>query len=247
MSGHSKWSQIKRQKQAGDKKKGLVFSKLANAITIAVRQGGGMADPVQNFRLRLIIDRAKQANMPKENITRAIERANAGQTGGLIEVQFEGYGPGGVAILIEAATDNRARTLQEVKNVFDRTSGTLAGRGAVSYMFTPAGMLTLELGNRSLDDVFSMVVESGADDLEEAGDMVEVYTKPDKLHQIKEKLTSQGLIIRECELISRPNSTITMSDKESTQKIIAFVNALEELEDVQKVFANFIIPDELLS
>lgn len=247
MSGHSKWSTIKRQKQAGDKKRGLVFSKLANAITIAVKTAGGITNPEDNFKLRLLIDKAKAANMPKENIERAIDHAKASAAAGLEEIHFEGYGPGGIAVIVEVATTSRLRTMQEVKAVFERGGGTLAGRGAVSFLFTPMGLITVARGEKSLDSLFSIIAESGATDFEEEEDSIEVYTEPDTLHAVKLALEKQGLVIRDFELHERPNALVTITDREVAKKVIAFVESLEDLEDVQKVYTNFDIPKDVLS
>ncbi len=246
MSGHSKWSTIKRQKQAGDQKRGLLFSKLANAITIAVREGGGTTDPGTNFKLRLVVDRAKAANMPKENIDRAIDRAIGPGASTLEEILYEGYGSGGVAILVEVATDSRARTMQEVKNVFDRSGGTLAAKGSVAYLFTHVGLITAEKGARTSDQLFSIVVESGADDFEEHGDTIEIYTQANKLHEVKEKLTASGMVIVDAELTYRPINSVQIVEREKADKILHFMNTLEELDDVQKVYANFDIHDDIV-
>lgn len=246
MSGHSKWSQIKRQKGAADIKKGQVFTKLANAITIAIRHGGGVADPEANFRLRLTIEKARQANMPKENIERAIERGAGKAGGGMEEVVYEGYGPGGVALIVEAATDNRQRTTAEVRNIFEKHGGNLGSKGAVDYLFESMGMLVVSKNNQGSEEIMLVAIEAGAQDVEEAGSVIEIYTKPEELNAIKEKLKDRGLAIESMELTQKPKTTVSVSDLETAQKILSFVERLENLDDVQKIYANFDIPDELL-
>ncbi len=246
MSGHSKWSQIKRQKGVADQKRGQAFTKLGNAITIAVKSGGGIADPGANFKLRLAIEKAKALNMPKENIERAIEKAKGSEAGQLQEVIYEGFGPQGVAILIEAATDNRQRTVQEVKNLLETSGGRLAGPGATSYLFQNMGLITVDGSNKKSDEIMEAAIEAGAEDLEEAGGEILIYTQPAKLHEVQEKLSAKGLIIKESELIYKPTSTVPINAVDDAQKILSLVEKLEEGESIQKVFANFDIPDEIL-
>ncbi|TSC54087.1 MAG: hypothetical protein LiPW16_160 [Microgenomates group bacterium LiPW_16] len=245
MSGHSKWSQIKRQKGLADQKRGQAFTKLAN-ITIAVRAGGGITDPNSNFKLRLAIEKAKALNMPKENIQRAIERAKGAGARELEEVIYEGFGPSGVAILIEVATDNRQRTAQEIKNIFENSGGRLAGPGATAYLFQNVGMISVALAGKTVDEVMEQAIEAGAQDLEEAGEEILIYTKPEELHQVQEKLTQAGLKIVEAELTFKPVSTIPITTSAEAAKILSFLEKLEANEDVQRVFANFDIPDEIL-
>lgn len=246
MSGHSKWSQIKRQKGVADIKKGQVFTKLANAITIAIRQGGGIVEPESNFRLRLAMEKARQANMPKENIERAIERGAGKAGGGMEEVVYEGYGPGGVAIIVEAATDNKLRTTAEVRNIFEKGGGNLGSKGAVSYLFESVGMITIAKDSKTTDEIMLLAIDAGAQDVEEAGGVVEVYTKPEELNSVKEKLTAAGLKVESIELTQKPRTIVAVSDPQTAQKVLSFMEKLENLDDVQKVYANFDIPDELL-
>src|SRR5579859_1825548 len=167
MSGHSKWATIKRQKGANDAKRGVLFTKLSNAISVAVRQGGGVADPNQNFKLRLAVDSARTANMPKENIERAIERV-AGKDGKVFdEVVYEGFGPGGVSVIVEAATDNKNRTTPEIKSLFEKNGGTLGQMGSVAYQFQLMGKITLQKREKTLDEIFMEAAELGARDVEE--------------------------------------------------------------------------------
>jgi len=246
MSGHSKWAQIKRQKGVADIKRGQTFTKLANAVTIAVRQGGGIADPESNFRLRLAIEKAHQANMPKENIERAVKRAQGKEGGELEEVIYEGYGPGKVAIVVEAATDNKQRTTAEIRNIFEKGGGILGGKGSVAYLFDAVGQISLKKEGKSPDEIMLAAIDLGAQDVEETPDSVEVYTKPEGLNQVKEKLVGQSFKVVSAELEMRPKTTVVISDPGMAQKILEFVEKLEGLDDVQKVYANFDIPEELL-
>jgi len=239
MSGHSKWSQIKRQKGAADIKRGQTFTKIANAITIAVREGGGVTDPNQNFRLRLIIDRAKTVNMPKENIERAISRAlSKKESGDLEEITYEGFGPRGISVMIEAATDNRLRTQAEIKHIFEKAGGSLGQPGSVAYQFKKMGMVVVKKDKMSFDDVFQKALESGAEDLQDVNDEVFIYTDPVNLTKVKDALLRSGLEVVKAELVQKPVATISVEDSEQLQKIHFFIENLEELEDVQKVFTN---------
>ncbi len=238
MSGHSKWAQIKRQKGVNDKKRGQTFTKLANAITIAVRQGGGIGDPNQNFRLRLTIDAARAANMPKENIERAIARAQNTKEGDLEEVIYEGFAPGGVSIIVEAATDNSMRTTSEIKNVFNKAGANFGQPGSVSYQFKHVGEIIIKKNGKSFDDIFSVAVDAGAEDLEDAGDEVFIYTGLHDLAKVKDNLTSQELEILEAGLVRIPIVTMQVTEKDKFEKIASFLNTLEEMDDVQKVYSN---------
>ncbi len=229
-----------------DQKRGQAFTKLANAITIAVKSGGGIADPGANFKLRLIIEKAKAINMPKENIQRAIERAKGTEAGQLAELTYEGFGPSGVAVLIEATTDSRQRTAQEVKNLFETVGGRLAGPGATSYLFQNVGLISAQPEGKTADEIMNLAIDAGAQDLETADNEIFIYTKPEELHQVTEKLTAQGVKVGETELTFKPLSTIPVTDSSEAQKILSFLDKLEENESIQRVFANFDIPDEIL-
>lgn len=244
MSGHSKWSTIKRQKDASDIKRGQMFTKLANAITVAVRAGGGTTDPASNFRLRLAIDAARSTNMPKDNIDRAIDRASGRQGGMVEEAVYEGFGPGGFAVVAYAATDNKQRTVSQVKNVFEKYGGRLATPGACTYLFQQKGLIAVDKGNKTLDEIFLAAADSGAEDLKEAGDEVLVYTKPESLHHVQEALGRQGLPIVAAELTLTPQVIVKITDKDMTQRALDFMYKLEELDDIQKAYANFDIPDK---
>lgn len=251
MSGHSKWSQIKRQKGTTDIRRGQLFTKAANAITIAVRAGGGITDPESNFRLRLAIEKARAANMPKENIQRAIERGKGiGERGQeLEEVVYEGFGPGGISVIVECVTDNKQRTLSEIKNVFDKSGGTLGQPGSVSYQFKQVGQITIKKDNKSLDEILVVAADSGAQDIEEvpqAGEEVLIYTDSSSLQKVKEFLDKTGLTVVEAELVRQPTVIVPIADKDTAGKVISFVEKLESLDDVQKIYSNFDIPDEYL-
>lgn len=241
MSGHSKWSTIKRQKGAKDAAKGVVFTKLGNAIAIAARSG---TDPEANFSLRLAIDKAKAANMPLANIQRSIDRVKDKSQGQLEETVYEGYGPGGVAILVEAATDNVNRTYPEVRLAFTKHGGSLAEKGAVAFQFSKKGMIRIK---GSSDDITLAAIEAGAEDINEEDDSTVIYTQPTDLAKVRDNLTSQGLEISEAELTNVPTATVEIKDKETAEKILRLMEALEDLDEVTNTFVNFDIDDQLLS
>lgn len=250
MSGHSKWSTIKRAKGAADIKRGLTFTKVANAITIAVKLGGS-GDPESNPRLRMVMDEAKAVNMPKENVQRAIDRGLgkvAGQT--LEEVVFEGFGPSKVAFLVEGVTDNKLRTLQEVKNIFDKNGGSLVQAGAVSYMFERKGEIRVKGKGKSMEEEMLELIDLGVEDVE---DFQEggiqgylVYTGSPELNTMSIKLTQAGYGVEQAEIVYKPNIVVEIKNKEAAQKVLDFVQKLEGLDDVQKVYSNFDIPDEIM-
>lgn len=237
MSGHSKWSTIKRQKGVMDAKRGQTFTKLSNAITIAVRQGGGITDPESNFKLRLAMDKARGANMPKENIERAIQRAAGKQADDVTELIYEGFGPGGVAVIVETVTDNKQRTYSEVKNIFDKNGGTLGSTGSVSYMFKRSGEIIIPKNGKSSDDLLSIGLDAGVEDMEEEEEAVIFYTEPSDLVNVKKTLEGQGLNIENAELSFRP-SVYSELNEEAGEKVSSLVEKLEDLDDVQKVYTN---------
>lgn len=240
MSGHSKWSKIKHQKKTTDALRGKTFTKLSRAITIAVKEGGGV-------RLRLAIDKARSFNMPKENIERAIERAErSGEGESLTYGLYEAFGPGGVGIIIEVATDNKKRTVAELKNVLDRGESTLAASGSVSHFFKLVGLINVIKQDKTFDEIMEVALEVGACDLEDLGETVEVYTDPSELHKIKEKIVSFSVKVSSFELFYRPVIAVSISDVNTAKSILKLLSALEGLDDVQRVFANFDIPDEYL-
>lgn len=237
MSGHSKWSTIKRQKGAADVKRGVTFTKISNAITIAVKQGGGIGDPDQNPRLRLAVEMARTANMPKDNIERAILRATNKDAGDLSELTYEGFAPGGVSVLVEAVTDNTNRTTSEVKSLFNKSGASFAGPGSVAYQFDQTGEITVLKNGKLIDDVFLSSAELGALDVEDRGEEVAVYTQVADLSKIKEGLASQGFDVTAAEISRKPKNTVRVGE-EQKEKIVNFLSALEDMDDVQKVYSN---------
>ena len=244
MSGHSKWSQIKRQKGAADAKRGVIFTKMTREITLAAREGGG--DPDSNFRLRLAIDRARGVNMPHANIQRAIDKATGGGEAAQLEsVVYEGYGPGGVSVMVEAATDNRNRTASEIRVAFARHNGKLGESGSVQWLFEQKGIVEIEAAGRDADEVGLVAIDAGAEDVETQGDLIVVYTSPQHFERVKRALEAAGIAPASAELSMRPSSTVRV-DGDAAQKVLRLVEALEDLDDVQRVHANFDIPEDVL-
>lgn len=245
MSGHSKWSTIKRQKGVADAKRGQQFTKLANAITVAAKSGG--ENPEANIKLRLSIEAAKAANMPKENINRAIERGTDKQaSGGLEEIIYEAYGPHGIALLIQAASDNRQRTAANIRSLVERSGGSMGGPGSVSWMFTPAGEIEVPLAGKTYEEVVLEAADLGAEEVEEAGDSALVYTRPMDLEKIKSELLYKGFALNRAELIARQLSVVRLDDFEKARQVISLVEKLEDLDDVQNIFSNFDIEEKVL-
>lgn len=240
MSGHSKWSTIKRQKGVKDAARGALFTKLGNNIAIAARSG---ADPDMNFALRLAIDKAKASNMPMANIQRAIDRVKDKNAAQLQEVMYEGYGPGGVAILVECATDNVNRTYPEVRLAFSKHGGNLAEKGAVAFQFDHKGMIRVK---GSGDDLMMQALEAGAEDVQEEDGESVVYTLAADLAKVRDSLRAQSVEILEAELTYVPNTTVAVSDKETADKIMRLMDALDEVDGVTNTHVNFDIPEDLL-
>lgn len=243
MSGHSKWATIHRQKEVKDAARGNLFSKLAKAITIAVKAGGG-PNADSNFKLRVAIDKAKVANMPKDNIERAIEKGS-GSAESMEEVTYEGFGPGGIAVIVEAATDNRNRTAQEVKNIFERAGGRLAGPGSVSFNFENKGFMLVKKADDAEGQMLKLI-DLGVEDMEETDDGIEVYTNPEKLSQTRRQLEEGSFEVISTELYMRPKTHQEIKDPAEAKKALGFLDTLNEQEDVQKVYANLDIPDEIM-
>ena len=243
MSGHSKWSTIKRKKSAQDAKRGRIFTKLAREITIVAREGGG--DPESNFKLRLAVDRARTANMPKDNIERAIKRGTGELRGEeLEELRYEGYGPNGVALLIQVLTDNRNRTVSDVRRVLSKHGGSLGAAGCVAWLFKPQGYITIEVGDEDPEELALIAIEAGAEDIETDRQLLEVYTDPASLQTVKEALEQQGFSL-ESQLSMIPKSVTSLSLEKTTQTM-RVIDALEELDDVQQVYSNLDISDEVM-
>lgn len=233
MSGHSKWSTIKRQKEATDAKRGAVFTKMGNQIAIAARAG---TDPATNSSLALAIERAKAANMPLNNIQRAIDRVADKSAAQLEEVVYEGYGPGGIGIIIEAATDNKNRTFPEVRTAMTKNGGTMAEPGSVAFQFTRKGVITVE---GSGEDLLLNVLDAGADDAVEEDGAIVAYTAATDLAKVKTAMQQAGLSIKDAELLYVPQNTVAVSDPEIARKIMKVMDALDDLDDVTNVHSNF--------
>jgi len=244
MSGHSKWSSIKRQKGATDAKRGQVFTKLIKEITVAARMGGG--DPEGNARLRTAIAAAKADNMPKDNIERAIKKGT-GELEGVAyeELVYEGYGPGGAAILIEAMTDNRNRTSAEIRNIFSKSSGNLGETGCVAWMFDKKGYLVVEKGAVDEEQLMELALDAGAEDIQEGEKEFDVVTDPGAFDAVKEALDGAGIQYLLAEVTMHPQSVVQLEGKNAEQ-MLRLMEQLEDQDDVQKVYANFDIPEGVM-
>ncbi len=240
MSGHSKWSQIKHKKAVTDKRKGKLFSKLANLIAIAARAGG---DPIMNPNLRLKIDRAKQAGMAKEAIDRAIKRGTGELSGALLEeVRYEAYGPAGVAFLIDCVTDNKNRTINDIRAILNKNEAKFAQAGALDYLFEPRGVVMLVKGQQTKatnDEIQLAAIEAGAQDFDEDDDSLTIYTQPDQLESVKQALESVRVVIDSAELTMIPKTSVVLSQQALGQKVLNLAQALDELDDVIAVSSNF--------
>jgi YebC/PmpR family DNA-binding regulatory protein len=244
MSGHSKWSTIKRKKAANDAKRGKIFTRLGREITIAARSGG---DPETNFALRLAVDRAKAANMPKDNIERAIKRGTGELKDGqqIEEITYEAYGPNGVALLVEVMTDNRNRSLAEIKHALSKGGGTMAEPGSVGWQFEQKGYITIAADKYDYDDVFLLAAEAGADDVINADDLIEVLTPRESLQAVREALADGGVETEEARLDWVPNTPLQL-ETDSALKVMNVIEQLEELDDTQTVYSNLDVTDELM-
>lgn len=244
MSGHSKWATIKRAKAKTDVARGKVFSKYAREITVAAKSGG--ADLAGNPRLRLAIDRAKAANMPKDNIQRAIEKgAGSGDSVIIDELMYEGYGPAGAAIIAEVMTDNKNRTLGEIQFIFSRNGGNMGKAGSVSWQFTKSGVITADKSKTDAEKLIMDAIEAGAEDVSEEDQIVEIKTKPENFEEVLKKLKDKGYELSSSEISMLPNATIAVSGDDAV-KLLKLVETLEEHDDVQNVYSNFDIPDEIM-
>ncbi|MBN1428240.1 MAG: YebC/PmpR family DNA-binding transcriptional regulator [Anaerolineae bacterium] len=245
MSGHSKWSTIKRKKGANDAKRGKMFTRLGREIMIAARQG---ADINANFALRLAVERARQANMPKDNIDRAIKRGSGEDKDGVefVEILYEAYGPHGIALLVEVTTDNRNRSLSDLKHVLNRNGGSMAEVGSVSWQFVQKGYITLAAGQRDYDEIFMLAADAGAEDVIDDPETMEIFTPREALQAVEETLRGAGLQIEEARLDWVPKTPIDLGRDESL-KVMNFVEQLEDLEDTQSVYSNLNVTDELVA
>jgi YebC/PmpR family DNA-binding regulatory protein len=245
MSGHSKWSTIKRQKGAADAKRGAVFTKLSREIILAAKQGGG--DTSMNFRLRLAVQRAKAANMPNDNIERAIAKATGTGADGeqLDEMTYEGYGPGGTAILVAVLTDNKNRTVSEVRHQFSRAGGNLGENGSVAWQFDAKGLITVSVNGSDPDDIALQAIDAGAEDVAVSGEIIEVQTEPSDLEAVRKALESSGLEIENADFAMVPKVTVDLDEKTAHQAL-KLIDGLEDLEDVQRVYSNANFTDEVI-
>jgi YebC/PmpR family DNA-binding regulatory protein len=242
MSGHNKWSTIKHKKGAADAKRGKIFSKLIKELTIAARHGGG--DPDGNPRLRTAINTARAANMPKDNIERAIKRGTGEIAGANYEeVTYEGYGPGGVAVLIEGLTDNKNRTVAEVRHIFDKYSGNLGENGCVGWIFQRKGLISVVAKELSEDEVMELALEAGAQDVKAAGDTFEITAEVTDFETVRQAVEQKGWKIELAELTMFPQNTVKLEGKKAEQ-MLKMMDALDDNEDLQNVFANFDISEE---
>jgi len=244
MSGHSKWSTIKHKKAAADAKRGRIFTRLIREITVAARQGGG--DVNGNARLRAAVAAAKEANMPADNITRAIKKGTGELGGGqLEEVTYEGYGPGGVAVIVETVTDNKNRTLPEIRHIFSKHGGNMAAANAVAWMFEKKGYLVVDRSVMPEDALLETVLDAGAEDLRQDGSNYEIFTPPESFQQVKEALKAKGVEITAAEVEMSPSNTVR-AEGPTARKVLNLVEALEDHDDVQHVWANFDIDEREL-
>lgn len=244
MSGHSKWSSIKHQKGVADARRGQLFTKLAREISVAVRHGG--SDSQSNSRLRLAVQRARDNNMPLENIERAIKRgAGSSDAAALVELTLEGYGPGGSAILLQALTDNRNRTLSEVRNIFSRNSCNLGESGCVTWMFEPKGVISVDADKVNAEELALLAIDAGADDVKIDKATVEIHTQPQDMEAVRKTLEEKEIAISSAELLQVPNTMINIDDKSALQAL-KLLDRLEELDDVQHVFTNADFPDDVV-
>ncbi|OGM08623.1 hypothetical protein A2159_03685 [Candidatus Woesebacteria bacterium RBG_13_34_9] len=244
MSGHSHFSTIRRKKEGKDAAKGQIFSKYARVIQLAVKSGGG-PDPSANYKLRMAIEKARASNMPKENIERAISKGTSSSEN-LEEVFYEGFGPSGIGIIVEAVTNNRNRTSQEIKNIFERGGGSLAGPGSVSFQFEPKGNVVIKKETDSQKQMLDLIDIEGVEDVEEGEDAIDVYTSPDSVGRVRDNLMQKGYSLISIAIIKRPKSLITVDSKESATKVLNLLEKFEEQDDVQDVYANVDIPNEFL-
>jgi YebC/PmpR family DNA-binding regulatory protein len=245
MSGHSKWATIKRKKAVTDSRRGKIFTQIIKEITIAAKSGGG--DPSGNPRLRLAIDKAKSSNMPADNIKRAIMKGTGELPGVSYEdVTYEGYGPGGVALIIESVTDNKNRTVSEIRHLLERNGGKFGATGSVAWIFHKKGTIRTPKGAMTEDDMLSIVLDAGADDLRLDGDSFEITTSPEAFEAVKKAIEDQHIAIEEAEIHKVPENTVRVEGPDA-EKVLKLMEALEEHDDTQHVYANFDIDEKVLA
>ncbi len=246
MSGHSHWAGIKYKKAAADAKRGKIWSKIARMIIVAAKSGGG--DPFANLSLRYAIDKGKAASMPKDTIEKAIKKGT-GEVEGVTfeEVLYEGYGPGGVAIMVEALTDNRNRTTPEIKRVFERHGCSLGASGCVNWMFSKKGLITVNTASAGEEQLLEIALSAGADDMRTVGDVFEITCEPGAYEALKKALQEKEIATEVAEISMVPQNTIAINDEQTAKKIISLMEDFEDHDDVQNVYANFDIPDEIMA
>jgi YebC/PmpR family DNA-binding regulatory protein len=246
MSGHSKWSSIKHKKGAADAKRGKLFSKLARALIVAAREGG--ADPAANLALQNAIEKARSYSMPKDNIERAIARGSGADADAQAfeTVVYEGYGPNGVAVIVEALTDNRNRTAAEIRHLFSKHDGNLGGSGAVAWLFERRGIVLVGADGVDEDELMLAAAEGGADDVSRDGSSYQVVSAPESLTSVREAIEAAGIPVESAELTMVPKTTLEIADEPAAKKILRLMDALEENDDVQDVYSNFDIPERVL-
>jgi len=242
MSGHSHFATIKRQKESNDAAKGNLFSKLARSIMIAAKNG---PDPDMNFKLRFEMDKARAASMPKENIERAIAKATT-EAANIEEITYEGFGPGGIGVMIEVASDNKNRSAQEIKNLFDRAGGSMGGPNSVAFNFENKGFMVVKK-KEDPDSQMLELIDAEVEDIEDVGNEFEVYVAPDKLSQIQKQLVSMGFEVSQTGLHMKPKNFVTVTDPTVAKKVLKFMEEVEENEDVQNMFTNADIPDDVVN
>ena len=246
MAGHSHWAGIKHKKAAVDAKRGKAWSKIARMIIVAAKQGGG--DPAANLTLRYAIDKAKAANMPKDTIEKAIKRGTGDVEGSNFEeVLYEGYGPSGVAVMVEALTDNRNRTVPEIKRIFEKHGGSLGTTNCVSYLFNKKGLITVSTASAEEDDLMELALGAGAEDMENTGDVYELTCDPSAYEQLKKALEEKEIPMEVAEISMVPLTMIPITDEQTARRIISLMEAIEDHDDVQNAYANFDIPEETLA
>lgn len=245
MSGHSKWHTIRRKKAVTDSRRGKAFTQIIKEITIAAKMGGG--DPAGNPRLRLAIDKAKSSNMPADNIKRAIMKGTSELPGMAYEdITYEAYGPGGVALIIECVTDNKTRTVSEIRHILDRNHGKLASSGAVAYQFHRKGVVTIPRQAASEDDLMAIILDANADDMKTEDDFYSVYCSPESFEGVKKAIESKGIKVENAELHLIPETTIRVEGKDA-ENVLKLMEAIEDHDDVQHVYSNFEIDDKIMA
>lgn len=245
MSGHSKWHNIRLRKGKQDAVRSKLFTKIAREIIVAAKEGGGNAD--SNLRLKLAVQKARENSMPADNIKRAIQRGTGEVEGANYdEITYEGYGPGGVAVLVACLTDNRNRTVAELRNIFSKSGGNLGESGCVAWMFEQTGLVQIPADKADEDSVMMATMDAGAEDIKMEGDTIDVLCKPGDLQQVRDAVVEAGIEYASAEVTMLPNSTVRIEDSKEASQILRLLDALDDNDDVQQVYANFDIPDDLM-